>query len=61
MKTPQDTIQRPRTMYGVTKVTTELLVTITIQNMVWIHARYVFPGNHFERDPFRVAALRTMR
>ncbi len=24
-KTPQDTIQRPRTMYGVTKVTTELL------------------------------------
>lgn len=25
IKTPQDTIQRPRTMYGVTKVTTELL------------------------------------
>ena len=25
VKTPQDTIQRPRTMYGVTKVTTELL------------------------------------
>ena len=25
MMTPQDTIQRPRTMYGVTKVTTELL------------------------------------
>ena len=25
MKTPQDTIQRPSTMYGVTKVTTELL------------------------------------
>ena len=24
-KTPQDTIQRPRTMYGITKVTTELL------------------------------------
>lgn len=24
-KTPQDTVQRPRTMYGVTKVTTELL------------------------------------
>lgn len=25
VKTPQDTIQRPRTMYGITKVTTELL------------------------------------
>lgn len=25
VKTPQDTVQRPRTMYGVTKVTTELL------------------------------------
>ncbi len=25
VKTPQDTIQRPRTMYGVTKVTTELV------------------------------------
>lgn len=25
IKTPQDTIQRPRTMYGITKVTTELL------------------------------------
>ncbi len=25
VRTPQDTIQRPRTMYGVTKVTTELL------------------------------------
>ena len=31
--TPQDTIQRPRSMYGVTKVTTELLSD-------WFHTKY---------------------
>ena len=36
-QTPQDTIQRPRTMYGVTKVTTELLVTTILTNTVLTH------------------------
>ena len=36
-QTPQDTIQRPRTMYGVTKVTTELLSDYYLTNTVLTH------------------------
>ncbi len=44
MKTPQDTIQRPRTMYGVTKVTTELLSDYYF-NKYGVDTRAVrFPG-----------------
>ena len=43
-KTPQDTIQRPRTMYGVTKVTTELLSDYYF-NKYGVDTRAVrFPG-----------------
>lgn len=41
-KTPQDTIQRPRTMYGVTKVTTELLSDYYLINTVSILVLSVF-------------------
>lgn len=52
-QTPQDTIQRPRTMYGVTKVTTELLSDYYF-NKYGVDTRAVrFPGHHFERDPSR--------
>lgn len=44
MMTPQDTIQRPRTMYGVTKVTTELLSDYYF-NKYGVDTRAVrFPG-----------------
>ena len=44
VKTPQDTIQRPRTMYGVTKVTTELLSDYYF-NKYGVDTRAVrFPG-----------------
>ena len=44
MRTPQDTIQRPRTMYGVTKVTTELLSDYYF-NKYGVDTRAVrFPG-----------------
>ncbi len=44
MLTPQDTIQRPRTMYGVTKVTTELLSDY-YYNKYGVDTRAVrFPG-----------------
>ena len=44
VKTPQDTIQRPRTMYGVTKVTTELLSDY-YYNKYGVDTRAVrFPG-----------------
>lgn len=44
MMTPQDTIQRPRTMYGVTKVTTELLSDY-YHNKYGVDTRAVrFPG-----------------
>ena len=44
VKTPQDTIQRPRTMYGVTKVTTEL-VSDYYYNKYGVDTRAVrFPG-----------------
>lgn len=44
MMTPQDTIQRPRTMYGVTKVTTELLSDY-YYNKYGVDTRAVrFPG-----------------
>jgi len=44
VKTPQDTIQRPRTMYGVTKVTTEL-VSEYYFNRYGVDTRSVrFPG-----------------
>ncbi len=44
VKTPQDTIQRPRTMYGVTKVTTELLSDY-YYNKYGVDTRSVrFPG-----------------
>ena len=43
-QTPQDTIQRPRTMYGVTKVTTELLSDYYF-NKYGVDTRAVrFPG-----------------
>ena len=43
-KPPQDTIQRPRTMYGVTKVTTELLSDYYF-NKYGVDTRAVrFPG-----------------
>lgn len=43
-QTPQDTIQRPRTMYGVTKVTTELLSDY-YHNKYGVDTRAVrFPG-----------------
>lgn len=44
VNTPQDTIQRPRTMYGVTKVTTELLSDY-YHNKYGVDTRAVrFPG-----------------
>lgn len=44
VQTPQDTIQRPRTMYGVTKVTTELLSDYYF-NKYGVDTRAVrFPG-----------------
>lgn len=44
VKTPQDTIQRPRTMYGITKVTTELLSDY-YYNKYGVDTRSVrFPG-----------------
>lgn len=44
VNTPQDTVQRPRTMYGVTKVTTELLSDY-YYNKYGVDARAVrFPG-----------------
>ncbi len=44
MMTPQDTVQRPRTMYGVTKVTTELLSDYYF-NKYGVDTRAVlFPG-----------------
>lgn len=44
MMTPQDTIQRPRTMYGITKVTTELLSDYYF-NKYGVDTRAVrFPG-----------------
>lgn len=44
INTPQDTIQRPRTMYGVTKVTTELLSDY-YHNKYGVDTRAVrFPG-----------------
>ena len=44
VKTPQDTIQRPRTMYGISKVTTELLSDY-YHNKYGVDTRAVrFPG-----------------
>ena len=44
-KTPQDTIQRPRTMYGISKVTTELLSDY-YHNKYGVDTRAVrFPGS----------------
>ncbi len=51
VKTPQDTIQRPRTMYGVTKVTTELLSDYYLYKIWCGYTLGTFSGNHFERDP----------
>lgn len=39
--TPQDTIQRPTTMYGVTKVSVNYSVITTILNMALIHGAFV--------------------
>lgn len=58
--TPQDTIQRPRTMYGVTKVTTSSSVTTISPNMAWIPVRYVSLAL-FPMLPFRAAELPTMQ
>ena len=44
VQTPQDTIQRPRTMYGISKVTTELLSDYYF-NKYGVDTRAVrFPG-----------------
>lgn len=48
--TPQDTIQRPRTMYGVSKVTTELLSDYYHTKYGGGHSCRSFPGYHFECD-----------
>lgn len=40
-KTPQDTVQRPKTMYGVTKVSGELLSDYYFTRLEWILVPYV--------------------
>ena len=51
VKTPQDTVQRPRTIYGVSKVTTELLSDYYFHKF-GVDTRAVrFPRPHLERHP----------
>lgn len=42
--TPQDTLQRPLTMYGVSKVSGELLCDYYYHKFGWIPADCIFPG-----------------
>ena len=42
--TPQDTIQRPNTIYGVTKVSGELLCDYSTKNSGWIPGACGFPA-----------------
>ena len=48
-RTPQDTLMRPNTMYGVSKVTGELLSDYCRRQVRGRYAQRPFPGHHLER------------